>query len=84
MSNILNVFGNEGWVQSSIDHSRGKTRGKERAKNRAAGDAARRKQLLEEDPLFIKNTQAAKPPAGTGILSILRARILKQKGILQS
>ena len=54
MSNIGNIFGNEGWIQSSIDRSRGKTRPGERRKKAAKSDLARRRQTLMDDPLFQK------------------------------
>lgn len=54
MSNFKNIFGNEGWIQSSIDRSRGKTRPGEKRRKGVASDKARRKQTLLDDPLFQK------------------------------
>jgi len=55
MSNIGNIFGNEGYIQSSIDRSRGKSRPGKRARRKAKGNAKRRRKLLNEDPLFQKH-----------------------------
>ena len=54
MSNIGNIFGNEGWVQSAIDRSRFKTRPGEKARRGASRDLARRRETLKNDPLFQK------------------------------
>ena len=54
MSNIGNIFGNEGWIQSSIDRSRGKTRPGSRRRRAASRDAERRRETLLNDSLFKK------------------------------
>ena len=54
MSNLKNAFGNSGWIQSSIDHSRGKTRPGAKARKGAKRDKRRRKNLLENDVLYRK------------------------------
>ena len=55
MSNIGNIFGNEGWIQSSIDRSRGKTRPGAKRRSAAKKDRKRRASLLRNDPLVIKH-----------------------------
>jgi hypothetical protein len=82
MSNIGNIFGNEGWIQSSIDRSRGKTRPGDRARKASASDQATRKQLLASDPLYIKNTTGGKPAtrAVKSKQGILGALVKKLKG----
>ena len=72
MSNIGNIFGNEGWVQSSIDRSRGKTRPGEKARKAANWNAQRRQQLLDNDPLVQKYSSAAQK----------KQRATSSKGIL--
>lgn len=64
MSNFKNAFGNSGWIQSSIDKSRGKRRPGDRQRDFATGDAARRKKTLEEDPLYQKYSGNAAQPSG--------------------
>ncbi len=74
------------FIQKLIDKSRFKTTSSRGRTRRAAANISNRKELLENDPLFRKNTGLPPlnaPPAGTGILSQLRGRILKQQGILQ-
>ena len=56
MSNFKNAFGNSGWIQSSIDHSRGKTRPGDKARKGAKRNKARRKKLLENDVLARKHS----------------------------
>jgi hypothetical protein len=98
MSNIGNIFGNEGWIQSSIDRSRGKTRpgGKRR---KARRKRARRQRELEADiaagrigglvagQKAVASTSSATNSGGTSAISILASRIrarraVKSKGIL--
>jgi hypothetical protein len=66
VSNIGNIFGNEGWIQSSIDNSRGKTRPGDKRRKGARRDRARRKKLLDEDVLVRKarGLRALKPTGG--------------------
>ena len=54
MSNIGNIFGNEGWIQSSIDRSRGKTRPGAKRRKQAKRNKNQRRSLLENDPLVQK------------------------------
>ena len=54
MSNIGNVFGNRGWIQSAIDRSRGKTRPGSRERRRVSRDRELRRESLRKDPLFQK------------------------------
>ena len=54
MSNIGNIFGNEGWIQSSIDRSRGKTRPGAKRRGLAKKNKNQRRKLLENDPLVQK------------------------------
>ena len=54
MSNIGNIFGNEGWIQSSIDKSRGKSRPGEKRRAMAKSDRRKRKKALQSDPLVKK------------------------------
>lgn len=48
MSNIGNIFGNDGWIQSAIDRSRFKTRPGEK-RNKAVGQRNARQAELEAD-----------------------------------
>ena len=77
MSNLKNAFGNDGWIQSSIDKSRFKSRpgDKRRMLKRQRGN---RQKALEQDILDGKVsglTAAPKKKAVTslGILSGVRA-----------
>lgn len=54
MSNIGNVFGNEGWVQSLIDDSRGKTRPSEKRRKDAVNLEKRQQQTLLDNPMYRK------------------------------
>ncbi len=70
------------FIQKMIDKSRFKSTSPNQDE-RDRDNLARRQKILDADPLFQKSTQAATPSAGTGVLSQLRRRILKQQGILQ-
>ena len=81
MSNIGNVFGNRGWIQSSIDKSRGKTRPGERDRRAASSDAARRDAALAADPLLKKYEptgviESPKTRVMSGLAGLLRRSIL--------
>jgi len=85
MSNFKNIFGNEGWIQSAIDRSRGKTRPGERRRRAASRDASRRRQTLLNDPLFKKygNPSDLDPnkgnASGKGISGLLAAALKKKQ-----
>jgi len=68
MSNLKNIFGNAGWIQSSIDKSRGKTRPGEKRRKAIKVDAARRQDLLKNDPLVQKQTIGRGLASHNGIL----------------
>jgi len=77
MSNLKNAFGNDGWIQSSIDHSRFKTRPGEKRK-KIAGQRSERQRALEQDILDGKVSGVTAAPkkkavASLGILSGVRA-----------
>ena len=77
MSNIGNIFGNEGWIQSSIDRSRGKTRPGPKRRKAAKRDAARRKALLEKDPLYRKEMGLPPLKVTPGLSSAIQRGILR-------
>ena len=79
MSNIGNIFGNEGWIQSSIDRSRGKTRPGERRRRGAKSEAQKREYLLANEPMM-KKYGNAEPTKLQGLFSkLLKQSILKKK-----
>ena len=85
MSNFKNAFGNSGWIQSSIDHSRGKTRPGAKARKGAKHDKARRKRTLESDPLYRK--EMGLPPLGAtskklSLRDIIKSAAKPKTGIL--
>lgn len=87
MSNIGNIFGNEGWIQSSIDKSRGKTRPGSRNRRRLSNDAAKRKHLLENEPMMKKygsNEPAlAKKPTAQPVMIRPAGLGLGRRGLMQ-
>ena len=76
MSNLKNAFGNDGWIQSSIDKSRFKTRPGEKRK-KIVRQRSNRQKALEQDILDGKVSGLTAAPkkkavASLGILSGLR------------
>lgn len=68
MSNLKNIFGNAGWIQSAIDKSRGKSRPGERNRRKISRDMLRREETLKNDPLVQKQTTGRGLASHNGIL----------------
>ena len=82
VSNIGNVFGNESWIQASIDRSRGKTRPGAKRRKAARQFASRRDAALASDPLIAKHGGDPNPPKQKlkkGLGGMLQRAMLKAK-----
>ena len=85
MSNIGNVFGNEGWVQSIMDQSRGKTRPGDKRRKAARSDTARRASLLANEPMVAKyGGSISSTPAKQklGLSGLIRKALKNKQSIL--